>query len=80
MNILKRIGSFLLELVQVVIFAVSIFLFVYLLILQPHKIKAFNEPNFHNSEYLLTDKLYRTGDPQGDVVVFKHRLIIRRSI
>jgi len=44
-------------------------------VLQPHKIKgASMEPNFHNSEYLLTDKVtYRfMREPQrGDVVVFK---------
>jgi signal peptidase I len=70
----KKLGSFVLELLQVVVFAISIFLFVYLLILQPHKIKgASMEPNFHDGEYLLTDKVsYRLGDPgRGDVVVFK---------
>lgn len=70
----KKLGSFVLELLQVVVFAISIFLFVYLLILQPHKIKgASMEPNFHDGEYLLTDKVsYRLGEPnRGDVVVFK---------
>jgi signal peptidase I len=71
---LRRLGSFFLEIIQVVVFAVSIFLFIYLLILQPHKIKgASMEPNFHDGEYLLTDKVsYRFGDPErGDVIVFK---------
>lgn len=70
----NKLGSFILELLQVVVFAISIFLFVYLLILQPHKIKgASMEPNFHDGEYLLTDKVsYRLGEPaRGDVVVFK---------
>jgi len=70
----KKLGSFILELAQVVIFAVSIFLFVYLLVLQPHKIKgASMEPNFHDGEYILTDKVsYRLGNPnRGDVIVFK---------
>ncbi len=70
----NKLGSFVLELLQVVVFAISIFLFVYLLILQPHKIKgASMEPNFHDGEYLLTDKVsYRVGEPaRGDVVVFK---------
>ena len=70
----KKLGSFVLELLQVVVFAISIFLFIYLLILQPHKIKgASMEPNFHDGEYLLTDKVsYRLGSPtRGDVVVFK---------
>jgi len=71
---MNKLGSFILELLQVVVFAISIFLFVYLLILQPHKIKgASMEPNFQDGEYLLTDKVsYRLGEPaRGDVVVFK---------
>lgn len=72
--LLKKLGSFVFELLQIVIFAITIFLFVYLLILQPHKIKgASMEPNFHDGEYLITDKIsYRLGEPsRGDVVVFK---------
>ena len=71
---LGRLGAFFLDILQVLIFAVSIFLFIYLLILQPHKIKgASMEPNFFNGEFLLTDKVtYRFNEPQrGDVVVFK---------
>ncbi len=72
--ILRRLGGFLFEIIQIVVFAVSIFLFVYLLVLQPHKIKGESmEPNFHDSEYLLTDKLsYRYNEAKyGDVIVFK---------
>ena len=71
---LKSIVSFAIELLQVVVFAIAIFLFLYLLILQPHKIDgASMEPNFHNGEYLLTDKVsYRFNNPQrGEVIVFK---------
>jgi signal peptidase I len=74
MMLLRRIGSFILETLQVIVFAVSIFLFLYLLVLQPHKIKgASMEPNFQDSEYLLTDKItYRFEQPKrGDVIVFK---------
>jgi len=56
-----------------VVFAVAIFLFGYLLVLQPHKIKGSSmEPNFHDAEYLLTDKVtYRFDEPKrGDVIVF----------
>lgn len=70
----KKLTSFLLEVLQVIVFAISIFLFIYLLVMQPHKIKGDSmEPNFHNAEYLLTDKLsYRFGEPKrGDVVVFQ---------
>lgn len=70
----RRIGTFFLDILQMVIFAVAIFLFGYLLILQPHKIKGSSmDPNFHDAEYLLTDKVtYRFNEPQrGDVIVFQ---------
>jgi len=70
----KRLGAFFLDIIQVVVFAVAIFLFVYLLILQPHKIKGLSmTPNFPDGEYLLTDKVtYRFHDPnRGDVIVFE---------
>jgi signal peptidase I len=71
---IKRIGEFFLDILEVVVFAVAIFLFMYLLVMQPHKIKgASMEPNFPNGEYLLTDKLsYRFNEPnRGDVIVFE---------
>lgn len=71
---MHRIGTFLLDTIQVVVFAVSIFLFLYLIVAQPHKIKGHSmESNFHDGQYILTDKLtYRFGNPKrGDVVVFK---------
>lgn len=71
---IRRLGAFFLDIIQVVVFAVAIFLFVYLLILQPHKIKGISMmPNFPDGEYLLTDKVtYRFREPaRGDVVVFE---------
>lgn len=71
---LRRLRAFFLDIIEVVVFAIAIFLFIYLLILQPHKIKgASMEPNFFNGEYLLTDKItYRFREPlRGDVVVFE---------
>lgn len=70
----RRLGAFFLDILEVIVFAVAIFLFIYLLILQPHKIKgASMHPNFPDGEYLLTDKVsYRFGEPKrGDVIVFK---------
>jgi len=70
----KRLSTFFLDIIQIVIFAVSIFLFVYLLIMQPHKINGESmETNFHNGEYILTEKItYDFNKPkQGDVIVFK---------
>lgn len=71
---LKRLGAFFLDILEVVVLAVGIFLIVYLLILRPHKIKgASMEPNFPDGEYLLTEKIsYYTKEPKrGDVIVFK---------
>lgn len=71
---IKRLGEFFLDILEVFVTSFAIFLFVYLLILQPHKIKGNSmEPNFHDGEYLLTDKLsYRFKEPaRGDVIVFK---------
>ena len=71
---LKRLGDFFLDIFQVVIFAGAIFLILYLLVMQPHKIDgASMEPNFHHGEYLLTDKVtYRFNEPsRGDVVIFR---------
>jgi signal peptidase I len=71
---LKRLGSFFLDILEVIVFAIAIFLFLYLLVFQPHKIKgASMDPNFQDGEFLLTDKVtYRFRSPQrGDVIVFK---------
>lgn len=71
---MEKLGAFFLDILEVVVFAIAIFLFIYLLVLQPHKIKgASMEPNFPNGEYLLTDKLsYRFREPErGDVIVFE---------
>ena len=71
---LKKLGSFFLDILEVVVFAIAIFLFIYLLVLQPHKIKGDSmQPNYPDGEFLLTDKLsYRFGKPErGDVVVFE---------
>lgn len=63
---LGRLGSFFLDILQVIVFAVAIFLFVYLLILQPHKIKGQSmHPTFKDKEYLLTEKVsYRFNEPK----------------
>jgi signal peptidase I len=69
----KRLGAFFLDTLEVIVFAVGIFFFVYLLIMRPHKIKGQSMmPNFPDSEYLLTEKVtYYLHEPErGDVVVF----------
>lgn len=66
-------GTFLLDILEVVVFAVGIFFFVYLLIMRPHKIKgASMSPNYPDGEYLLTEKVtyYLRNPERGDVIVF----------
>lgn len=68
------IGALILEFVQSIVLALSVFVLVYLFIAQPNEVKGNSMlPNFVSGEYLLTDKLsYQFGKPQrGDVVVFR---------
>lgn len=66
--------NFILEFVQSIVLALSVFVLLYLFVVQPNEIKGNSMlPNFVDKELLLTDKLsYQMGSPQrGDVVVFK---------
>ncbi len=68
------IGNFILEFVQSIVMALSVFVLLYLFVAQPNEVKGNSMlPNFINGEFLLTDKLsYNFGEPKrGDVVVFK---------
>ena len=69
----KRLGAFFLDIGEVLVFAIGIFFFVYLLIMRPHKISgASMSPNYPDNEYLLTEKVsyYKSPPKRGDVVVF----------
>src|SRR3990172_11342770 len=71
--ILKLIGGFFLDIIETVVIALSIFLIVYLFIMQPHQVNGNSMmPNFKDGEYLMTDKIsYLRGQPKrGDVIVF----------
>lgn len=71
---LKKLGQFVLDTIQAIVLALSIFIIVYLFLFQPHQVKGSSMyPNFHNGEFLLTNKIaYHLGAPQrGDVIVFK---------
>lgn len=71
---IRRLGAFFLDIIEVVVFAIAIFLFIYLLVMQPHRIKGSSMiPNFQDGEYLLSDKIsYRLREPKrGDVIVFE---------
>ena len=69
----KRLGAFFLDIGEVLVFAIGIFFFVYLLIMRPHKISGVSmSPNYPDSEYLLTEKVsyYKSPPKRGDIVVF----------
>ncbi len=73
MYILKAIIIFVMEILETVVFVGSIFIVVYLFILQPNQIKgASMEPTFENGNYIFTSKVtYKLRQPiRGDVVVF----------
>lgn len=72
-GIFKVIGEFFLDIIETVVIAFSIFLVIYLLLMQPHQVNGLSMvPTFLNGEYVLTDKIsYRFGEPKrGDIVVF----------
>jgi len=69
----KKIGAFLLDTIQIVVIALSLFVIVYLFFFQPHQVKGSSmNPNFIDAEYLLTDKItYRFNKPQrSETVIF----------
>lgn len=66
--------SFIVDIVETLVVAAAIFVVVYLFLLQPHQVKgASMKPNFHDGEYILTDKIsYRFQSPKrGDVIIFQ---------
>lgn len=79
---LKNLGTFFLDVAEVIVFAIGIFFFVYLLIMRPHKIDGESMmPNFTNAEYLLTEKVnYYFHKPQrGDVVVLRPPMTVSEN-
>jgi len=74
MEIFHKIAAFFFDMIEVVVVALAIFVVVYLFLFQPHEVNgASMEPNFHNNEFILTDKIsYRFRLPQrGDVIIFR---------
>lgn len=73
MTLNKRGSIVILDALEPVVLAFAIFMMVYLFLFQPHKVDGRSMfPNYHDKEYILTDKItYRKDDPKrGDVVVF----------
>lgn len=74
MNILRKIGSFLIDSVQTFLMAAAVFLVIYIFFFRPFEVKGDSMyPNFLDSEYVLTNLIVlRFNQPvRGDVVVFK---------
>lgn len=70
----RRLFQFFFDILESIVVALAIFVVVYLFAYQPHQVKgASMEPNFHDGEYILTNKFeYRFEAPKrGDVIVFK---------
>lgn len=71
---LRSIGLFLLDTIEIITTAFAIFVVIFLFVAQFHEVNGNSMlPNFHNHEYVLTDKLtYRFRGPQrGEIVIFK---------
>jgi len=73
MGFFKRLGTVFLDILETVVIALAIFVIIYLFLFQPHQVRGNSMyPNFHDADYLLTDKIsYRLNEPKkGDVVIF----------
>lgn len=74
MEFLKKAYSFILDTLQTILLAASIFLVIYIFILRPFQVSGDSMfPTFKDKEYILTNLIgLRFGTPQrGDVIVFK---------
>ncbi|QQG43814.1 MAG: signal peptidase I [Candidatus Roizmanbacteria bacterium] len=74
MSGLKTIIEFVMDILETVVFIGSLFIVVYLFILQPNQVKgASMDPTFNSGDYIFTSKItYKFRQPErGDVVVFK---------
>lgn len=72
-NLVKAIGSFLLDIIETIVIALSIFLIIYLFVSSPHQVNGQSMvPNFQSGEYVLSDKISYKLRPvkRGDIVVF----------
>lgn len=70
---LSKIAGGFLDLVETVAISLSIFLVVYLFLMQPHQVNGQSMlPNFQDGEHVMTDKIsYKFREPmRGEVVVF----------
>lgn len=74
MELFRKLVHVIYEFIEAFVISASIFVVVYLFLMQPHQVKGSSMfPTFQDQEYLLTDKVtYKTRNPEyGDVIVFK---------
>ena len=74
MDLFKKLVRIVYEFIEAFVISASIFVVVYLFLMQPHQVKGSSMfPTFKDQEYLLTDKVtYKSRMPKyGDVIVFK---------
>lgn len=74
LKFLKVTFEFIMDILETVVFIGSLFIVVYLFIMQPNQVKgASMEPSFDSGDYIFTSKItYKFRAPQrGDVIVFK---------
>ena len=74
MNIAKQAIEFVMDILETIVFIGSLFIVVYLFILQPNQVKgASMDPTFNSGDYIFTSKVtYKLRQPErGDVVVFR---------
>ena len=78
-TILRQLENFVIDVLETVIIALSIFAVIYLFAFQPHEVNGQSMDGagkFHDGQYILTDKLtYKFREPErGEVIVFKYPL------
>lgn len=74
MATVRRILLVILDFIQTIVVTACIFVVIYVFLLQPHQVIGNSMlPNFHDKEYILTDKIsYCLRTPQrGEIVVFR---------
>lgn len=74
METLKRAVAAFFDFLQSIVIFLAVLVMIYLFIMSPQEISGQSmEPNFHNGEYILTNKVeYKFSDPKrGDIVIFK---------
>ncbi len=70
----QKVFKFLLDSIQALVLALSVFVLLYLFVAQPNQVNGYSmEPNFDHQEFILTEKISykRRGPQRGEIVVFK---------